>query len=138
MNVLYEDDFTQIRHDAAQNCIEWEVKSFIPSKELKTFFERVYNYTEECNCNKNLVDMTKMGVIPEDVRDWFQEFWFPMMSDIGVKLFVLINSESVITQMSVNKMEEDIKGIKDKFGITTVYFDDIEKARSYIVSGKKY
>ena len=136
MKILHEDNFTQIRHDPDQNCIEWEVKSFVPSMELMEFFEKVYNYTNEYNCTKNLVDMTKMGVIPEDVQDWFQESWFPRMIQIGVKQFALVNSKSVITKMSVNKMDKDIEDMKEKFGITTEYFDNINDAKTFLASSK--
>jgi len=136
MKILHEDDLTQIRHDPAQNCIEWEVKAFVPSKELMEFFEKVYDYSNEYNCTKNLVDMTKMGVIPEDVQDWFQESWFPKMIKIGVKQFALINSKSVITKMSVEKMDKDIEFMKEKFGITTAYFDNMEDAKAYLASNQ--
>ncbi len=134
MNVLHEDDLTQIRHDPTLNCIEWEVKAFVQSQELMAFFEQVQSYTSEFNCDKNLVDMTKMGVIPEDVQDWFKKKWFPMMADLGVNLFVLVNAKSAITKMSVNRMEKDISIIKEKFGIETIFFDNINDARIFITS----
>ena len=134
MERLYEDINIEIRLDSLNKCIEYGLKQFVPSEEYKKLLEIIYDYSIQHSCNKNLVDMRDMKVIPEDVQEWMQSNWIPRMMEKGITKFALINTKSVITQMTVGKIEEGVRKIGDERAILTTYFDNLEEARSWIAN----
>ena len=132
MERLYEDRNIEIRLDSTNKCIEYSWKDFVPSEEYIKLLEKVYHYSVEHECDKNLVDMRNMKVIPEDVLDWMQSNWLPRMLQEGIVMFALINTKSIIASMTVGKVVDGVREIGDDLGLRNAFFDEIEGARAWI------
>jgi hypothetical protein len=132
MERLYEDRNIEIRLDSINKCIEYSWKDFVPSKEYIELLEKVYHYSVQHKCDKNLVDMRSMKVIPEDVLEWMQSNWLPRMLQEGIKKFALINTKSIIASMTVGKVVDGVREIGSELGLRNAFFDELEGARTWI------
>ena len=68
------------------------------------------------------------------MQKWVETDWFPRVIQNGVTNFALIIPSSALAKMSINRLDEHIEEARNQAGIVTVYFDDIEKARSRLAS----
>jgi len=132
MERIYEDRNIEIRLDSINKCIEYSWKDFVPSKEYVELLEKVYHYSIQHDCDKNLVDMRKMKVIPEDVMEWMQTEWLPRMLQDGIKKFALINTKSIIANMTVGQVVDGVREIGSELGLRNAFFDELEGARKWI------
>lgn len=132
MERLYEDRNIEIRLDSIYKCIEYSWKDFVPSKEYIELLEKVYRYSIQHKCNKNLVDMRNMKVIPEDVLEWMQSNWLPRMLQEGIVKFALINTKSIIANMTVGKVVEGVREVGNERGLKNAFFDELDGARAWI------
>jgi len=132
MKRLYEDRNIEIRLDSINKCIEYSWKDFVPSDEYIELLEKVYHYSIQHKCDKNLVDMRNMKVIPEDVLEWMQSNWLPRMLQEGIKMFALINTKSIIANMTVGKVVDGVREIGSDLGLRNAFFDELEGARTWI------
>ena len=132
MERLYEDRNIEIRLDSTNKCIEYSWKDFVPSKEYIELLEKVHHYSVQHKCDKNLVDMRNMKVIPEDVLEWMQSNWLPRMLQEGIVKFALINTKSIIASMTVGKVVDGVREIGNELGLRNAFFDELEGARAWI------
>ena len=126
MERLYEDRNIEIRLDSVNKCIEYSWKDFVPSKEYIELLKKVYHYSIQYECDKNLVDMRNMKVIPEDVMEWMQTDWLPRMLQEGIVKFELINTKSVIASMTVGQIVDGVREIGNERGLRNAFFDDLD------------
>jgi len=119
MERLYEDRNIEIRLDSTNKCIEYSWKDFVPSKEYIELLEKVHHYSVQHKCDKNLVDMRNMKVIPEDVLEWMQSNWLPRMLQEGIVKFALINTKSIIASMTVGKVVDGENVVEDINNVET-------------------
>lgn len=129
---LYEDDFVRISLNKDINAIEYAWKNFINFETHTKLLEKIYDFTKEHGCTKNLVDMRSMKVLPNDVQIWVAKNWMPKIVQIGMKNIALIDTESTIARMSLKKVEQ-ILPLKEG-DIIYKYFDNIEEARNWLTA----
>ena len=134
MERLYEDTNIEIRLDSINKCIEYSWKDFVPSKDYIDLLEKVYHYSIQHECDKNLVDMRNMKVIPEDVLEWMQTDWLPRMLQEGIVKFALINTKSIIASMTVGRVVDGVREIGSEKGLKNAFFDELEGARAWIAN----
>lgn len=65
-----------------------------------------------------------------EVQEWVNNTIFQDMRQAGVKKLALLLSNDIVTQLSIEQLIDD-DPIK---GFVTVFFDDIEKAKEWILS----
>ncbi len=132
METVLDDKYIQIRVDKSKSRIEAEWKGFAPEEDYKDCLDKVYEFTCQHSCTKQITDMRQMKAIPEKANDWIQSDWFPRMVKQGVKKFALVNSSSAIAKLSVERADKGIEEKVGKSGIDTQYFEDIDSARGWL------
>lgn len=126
MKVLYENEYIQIRLNGPHRCIEYQWKRHPPVEELKNSMDIVYKYISEHDCKKLLPDLRNLDRLPDDVRLWAESVWFPRLIKQGVRIYAIVSPNSALSRNVTTKTS------RNEFGITTRYFDDLFKARSWI------
>ncbi|MCP4675734.1 MAG: hypothetical protein GY854_09555 [Deltaproteobacteria bacterium] len=132
MKTVLDDEYIQIRVDEAKSSIEAEWKGFASEQDYKDRLDKVYEFTCQHRCTKQLTDMRNMKTIPDKANDWIQSNWFPKMVKQGIKKFALVNSKSVVAKLSVERADKGITDKTDKTGISTQFFDDLDSARGWL------
>ena len=129
---LYEDDLVLVSLNQDINAIEYAWKTFVKFDDYIKILEKIYQFTKEHGCKKNLIDMREMRVIPDDVQKWVVKNWLPKMMQIGMKTVALVNTKSMIAKMSLKKLEQRVPLKEGDF--TNAFFDDIEEARKWLTT----
>ena len=126
MEVLYENEYIQIRLNDPNKCIEYQWKKHAPTEELKNLMDKVYKYVSVHGCNKLLPDLRNLEKLPDEVRLWAESEWFPLLVKKGVRIYAVVSANSALSR------DPTIKTSKNEFGVITRYFDDVLKARTWI------
>jgi len=131
---LYNDKYIQIKLNQDNACMEYQWKRFVPDKAFRGLLDKIYDYTVEHKCDKMLVDMEKMRVIPVESQKWVESDWFPRMIGQGVKIFAMVMPKDKETTGSISKKEMDamVQDQIKKSGVASVTFNDLDKAKEWI------
>ena len=129
---LYEDALVKISLNKDIGTIEYAWKDFINFETHTKLLERIYEFTKEHGCKKNLIDMRDMKVIPNEVQTWVIKNWLPKMLQIGMNTVALVNSKSVIAKMSIKQLEQRVPLKEGE--LTNAFFDNIEEARKWLTT----
>ena len=129
---LYEDDLVIVSLNQDTNAIEYAWKTFVKFDDYTKILEKIYQFTRENGCKKNLIDMREMKVIPNDVQMWVVKNWLPKMIEIGMDTVALVNTKSMIAKMSLKTLEQRVPLKEGDF--TNAFFDDIEEARKWLTT----
>ncbi len=134
MDILYEDEFMQVRHDEVHNCIEYSWKKFASSEKYKELLDKVYQFLVEKKSDRFLADATLMKAIPQDAQAWTDTDWFPRMIQAGTKFIAVVNPELGGGSMAMRKMREEMEEKTRAIGIIQTFVDTLQKARDFIAS----
>ena len=129
MEILFENDFIQIRINREHKCVECQAKKYDnSSNQFITAMEKVFEFICRNGCNKLLPVLGDMSQVPEEVLLWVESNWFPRLIKKGVKTYAVVSQNPNLTKSVSAKNPRNFNGI------TTVYFESIIKARSWIAS----
>lgn len=79
------------------------------------------------NCSQVLNDNSKVMGNWSEASDWGAEYWFPAMTEAGLRKFAWIYSASAFSQMSANKSLENPPG-----ALQTVFFHNRRDAEEWL------
>ena len=101
MDVVYDDEYIQIRINRPKKLLEYAWKKFVSERAFKSSLERVYNTICDHDVEKCLIDRTKFSVLPPSMRNWWETSWFPRIRDNGIKKIAVVCGPSNINDISM-------------------------------------
>ena len=129
LELLYENEIIQIRLDQKHSCVECLLKKYnLSNDQIKASLEKVYKFVSENRCNKLLPILGDLSKAPKDIIYWAASEWFPQLVKSGIRTYAIVSPNSPLTQ-SINAKNPRVVN-----GVTTVYFDNVMKARSWVAS----
>ena len=101
MDILYDDDYIQIRINRPKKLLEYEWKKFVSENTFKSSLERVYDTICGHDVDKCLINRTKFSILPPHMLHWWEHFWFPRIRDNGIKKIAVICESSNIDNITM-------------------------------------
>jgi len=132
LEVLYENEYVQINIDRENKFLEYHLKKIESSEQYKNSMEKVYELVCKNDCNKLLPVLKNNTPIPKDARIWAISVWFPRLVKKGVSTFAVVNPYSGYASTPLDKLNSIYE--RRQTGIAIVYFNDLNKARTWISS----
>lgn len=131
--LLYIDEYQTVIHNRELSLIEMDWKN-TSSKLIPTSYMRrlnsVADYVEQYqpkNMLANLENLVYKG--GSDMKKWVRNELYERFNHSGVQRIAFINSNDTITRLMV----EDAIGEYRDGKIETKYFEDLEKAKSWLL-----
>jgi len=129
----YDDKFMSVTHDSANNIFlhVWKITSETLTdseflKQLGIFKDLIVKHKPKAIC----ADMRQfLYTMSPEIQKLTGEDFFPAIISVGVKKYALTVSTDIFTQLSV---EQTIAQEKEE-RFTTLYFDDLEKAKNWAI-----
>ncbi len=134
MQMLYDDAFIQIVLHKDLRCLEYEWKKFTETEEFKEAQGRVADYVDQHHCNKLLINLVNMQVLPQEAQAWAETVWIPMMIEKGISNFVIVEPRSGIAKMTTEAIDKTVEDSIREAGAMTLYFSDLGEARSWVAA----
>jgi len=101
MDVVYDDEYIQIRINRPKKLLEYQWKKFVSELTFKRSLERVYDTICDHDVDKCLIDRTKFSVLPPHMRNWWETSWFPRIRENGIKRVAVVCGSSKINNASM-------------------------------------
>jgi hypothetical protein len=130
LDILFDDDFIQIRINRENRYIEYQLKQVGSSDKFKLSMEQVFKYICETGCNKLLPIIDPNITLSEEASMWAESEWMPRLIKIGVRTYAIVNPKLEIGCDSLDKINALL--MRRDSGITTLYFNNVLKARAWI------
>ncbi len=131
--IIFETDFAKIVYYPNDKLLELIWKRIITSSEYKEGFKIILNTIQERDIAFLLTDTSKQGVISPEDRQWLETEMIPPAIKAGLKYSATVLDKNIFKQIYMSKIVDASK----KTGMEAFkLFDDIEKAREWLLSQK--
>ena len=132
MKILFENRYIRIGLSERFHCLEYHWKESTTNRSLKILLNKVSYFAELYNCNKLIPDLDNIINLPDEMRFWAESEWFPNLVKIGIRTFLIVNSDSMLTMNSINDSKNFILNLKNNISIRTIYFSDLNTAMDWL------
>ncbi len=112
--------------------IDFSWKSAATAKEYKKIFEKFVDLVDKNRSNKIIFDNTKMGVAPDEAKEFFGSSIMPKLMGFGVKAMAIVESKSASVALSREMGTETIEQRLEQAGIKFRKFDNRSEAIDWI------
>ena len=117
--ITWDDEIDAILH-------KWE--AFVSGQDFRDGCEDLLETIKDQNATKLLVDTQGIQAHDEEDTAWLMEDWLPRVIDAGVMYSVNVYPESVIAEMEMEDVSEQISDTP----LTQTMTDDKEEARDWL------
>jgi hypothetical protein len=128
--IVYQDESGVVYWDAGTQCIEIEVRRYIPGAAFKATLESLFQVIKTKNARKLLADLSRMDKISVEDMTWTETDWLPRSVKAGVVVFATILPKSLSAHMTVDKMSENLVPASAEY--VRRMFKDVNEAREWV------
>ena len=128
---MSENETSSVFYDASIDTAIGTFVGYLSPAEFKTISNQLLNILETKRVKKQLNNVKKMKVLKPELQEWATEFWFPKAQKAGLKYFAFVVPDDIFGKASMGGAN---KNVGENFGIEIQYFNDVEKAKSWLVS----
>ncbi|MCU4802552.1 hypothetical protein OB920_19490 [Halobacteria archaeon HArc-gm2] len=132
----------EIVTDAAKYTIEWDDDvgavihtwtAFASGEAFREGSNELLAAIQERNATKLIIDTSAVKAHDKADKQWVQEEWTPKTVEAGVEATAMVRSDSVISEMEMKEMSENMPDDADG-GPEALITDDMAEARDWIAS----
>ena len=124
----YERPHLTASHDEDLRAVVREWHDFARGEEYREGLNAGLELATEKRAPNWLADLREMGTVVQEDQQWSNEQWFPRAMDSPLRHMAVVKPESVIANMSVENIMQEIEG-ED---LTTHYFDNRPDAEAWL------
>lgn len=135
MNIqVRTDDHVSIEVIPEDRMIMLTWKGYVPSEPYRSILDQALTNVRSMDLTRWLADLRDMDAILQQDEQWTTLNWFPRLAKTGLQRMVILTSTDYFNQMSVERI---ITAGTAEMPLSVAYFDDIEKARNWLMSTNK-
>lgn len=128
--IVYQDESGVVYWDVGSQCIEIEVKQYIPGAALKVTLERVLQLIKSKKARKFLADTSRMDKLAGEDMMWVETDWLPRSVEAGVVVFATVPPKSLSAHLAFDKMSENTAPASASY--VRRVFKDANEAREWV------
>lgn len=127
-NERYESAYLDIEYNADADAVEMHWKSFVSGEPFREGLDRGLELVRETGASNWFADLRDLGAVDQADQEWSNEEWFPRAIDAGLENMAILRPESVVAEMSVDRIMQEIEGTE----LVTYNVDDPAEAREWL------
>lgn len=129
----------EVREDTDLYTIEWDDdlesivftwNEFASGREFKGGARDLLEFARNQDTSKMIVDTSGIEAHDEEDQQWLEEEWMPKMIDAGIQYAVTVHSDSVISEMDMEDLLDDLADLPYEAYMT----DSMEEAREWVAN----
>jgi len=125
-----EGENYRIEWDSQLNAAIFTWTDFVSGEDFQEGANACLEYARKNDFSKIIVDSSGIQAHDDEDTEWLREEWVPAMLDEGVTEFATVHKDSVISEMDVEGMMEELKSLPHDTYVTK----DMEDARDWIAN----
>ena len=131
---IYEREYVTLDYDSSVPCVVATPLKFMMPEEFKSHLNFGLDFIIKIKDTRKmlwLADITLDGTLDEEGLKWVIEDWTPRAIAAGIKHMGVVIPENEWTKIAAEEYSESVKSTKEKEGLTTAYFKDVESAKNW-------
>lgn len=128
--IYFEKDYLTVHWNDTAKYVLMEWRKFVIGTDFRQGLDKGLQLVQEKQSTRWLADLRKLGVVAQEDQQWSNENWFPRAINAGLRRMAIVMPENIVSKWSVEKIMEKVPGTN----LTVHYFDNIEKAKQWLVS----
>lgn len=123
-----KEDHAEVSYDESTDAVVGRLKEFAEGEPFREYMDELIEATMDTGSNKMLADTSQFdAAIGKEDQAWSVQNWAPRAEDAGLEHLAMVMPESVIAEMSVDKIVEMADDT-----INRGVFEDVEEAKSWL------
>jgi hypothetical protein len=132
--MVYKSHFLEMHHEKEHNLMRYvwyRSTNNMTNAEYQKEHLEIVSFSEKYQITRHLIDTRSFAfTIGTDMQEWAGEHFYPPLIASGSLKFSLVVPANLFAQISIEQTIEDggVDGV-----IQTRYFDNLEKARTWVL-----
>jgi hypothetical protein len=126
--LIEQTDFATLWFHPEKKIVHHETHKFTHGEAFRAFLLKGTETMKKNGATKWLSDDRKNPVLKTEDMEWGQTNWFPQTLQAGWKYWAIVQPESAITKMNMDKLIKDY----GQAGIIAKYFSDPDEAMKWL------
>lgn len=128
--VYLDEPYLTIRWNTQIQSVVMEWKKFVKGDDFRAGLDKGLELVREKRAKRWLADLRQIGVVAQEDQDWSNQDWFPRAVRAGLTHMAIVYPENIVARWSVERIITRVEGTD----LVIHYFDNVEKARFWLIS----
>lgn len=124
----YETSYLTARYENSLDAVVMKWHNFAEGEAFRDGLDAGLDLVQEESAGNWLADLREMGTVTEDDKQWTNDDWFPRAMQTSLSNMAIVQPESVIASMGVDKIMQEVGDGELK----THYFDNRSEATRWL------
>ncbi len=133
MNVIYQDEFIELRKSDIEHCVEYTRKKFSPDADTdKEILNKLAFQIKGNVFHRVICDVSKLDFVHDATREYLKNFCLPFLASLGARVFAVVTGEKEEKKKYYQELAVEMSEIIDEWNLRSGFFNDISEAREWI------
>ena len=134
MDIIYQDEFIELRKTNIDHCIEYIRKKHSPDAETdKEILSKLAFQIKDKVFFKVICDVSKLDFVHDATREYLKNFCLLFLASIGACVFAVVTGNNEEKKKYYQDLATDMSEIVNEWNLQSGFFDDMDEAREWIV-----
>ena len=134
MEIIYQDEFIELRKSNIDHCIEYIRKKLSPNAETdKIILNKLAFQIKGKQFNRVICDVTKLDFVHHATREYLKNFCLPFLASIGAHVFAVVTGKNEEKRKYYQNLATEMSDIIYEWNLQSGFFNNIEEAREWII-----
>jgi len=133
MEVIYQDEFIELRKSDIDHCIEYIRYRFSPDAYTdKKILNKLAFQIKGNVFYRVICDVSKLDFVHDATREYLKNFCLPFLASIGARVFAVVTGENKEKKKYYQELATEMSEIVNEWNLQSGFFDYIDEARDWI------
>ena len=133
MEILYQDEFLELRKSDIDHCIEYIRNKISPDEDTdKEILNKLAFQIKDKVFYRVICDVSKVDFVRDVTKEYLKNFCLPFLASIGARVFAVVAGENVENKVYYQDLATEMSEIIDTWNLQSGIFGDMNTAREWI------
>lgn len=134
MEIIYQDEFLELRKSDIDHCIEYIRNKLSPDADTdKEILNKLAYQIKGKVFYKVICDVSKLDFVHDATREYLKNFCLPFLASIGARVFAVVTGKNEEKRKYYQDLATEMSEIVNEWNLQSGFFDDMDEAREWIV-----
>ena len=133
MEVIYQDEFIELRKSDIDHCLEYIRNRYSPDAETdKEILIKLALQIQDNVFYKVICDVSKLDFVHDVTREYLKNFCLPFLASLGARVFAIVTGENEEKKKYYHDLATEMSEITNEWDLQSGFFDKMDEARGWI------
>lgn len=134
MEIIYKDEYIELRKSDIDNCIEYIRKKITNNVNTdKEMLNKLSSQIKENVYHKVICDVSRLNFMKAGTREYLKNFCLPFLGYVGARVFAVVTGKDKLKKEHYQNLAEEFAEIIKEWNMQYEFFYNIEEAKKWII-----